>query len=129
MKFEHHIVPGAIWVEIVNVSNKDMSPLADNNWRKELIGNISLCWLAGGLKEQAAYFRFAVRMMKNEVTDICLEHTNHTSRIMSQPTETETGDYEIVTQTSIYRLRPLSKQEELAVKNVLLKQASKMQQE
>lgn len=129
MKFEHHIVPGAIWVEIVNVSNKDMSPLADNNWRKELIGNISLCWLAGGLKEQAAYFRFAVRMMKNEVTDIFLEHTNHTSRITSQPTETETGDYEIVTQTSIYRLRPLSKQEELAVKNVLLKQASKMQQE
>lgn len=129
MKFERHIVPGAIWVGIVNISNKDMSPIADDNWRKKLIGNISLCWVAGGLKAQAAYFRYAVRMAGNDIADVDLEHTNHTSTFMTPPVEIESGVYELVTQTSIYRLRLLTNQEELAVKKALLKQASKMQQE
>lgn len=129
MRFEQKIVPGASLVEIVSICNKDKSPLNDDNWRTELIGNISLCWLSGGLEEQTAYFRYAVRMTGNTISSVCLNHTNYTSKLAAQPIEIETGVYELVTQTSIYRLRILSKHEKNAVGRALLEQALRQQKE
>lgn len=57
MLFEGYLVPGAEWVEIVSVRNKDGSPLDENNWRQNLFGRITLCWVAGGFRLRGLFFK------------------------------------------------------------------------
>ena len=73
MRFEGTTVPGADWVEIVNVRNKDGSPLTENNWRRNLFGRITLCWVAGGFRNRGLFFKGKIYMGKGKPAVVDLD--------------------------------------------------------
>jgi len=115
MNFEGHSVPGANWVEIVKITNKDGSELAPDNWRHKLFGQVSVCWIAGGLRHRGAYFKGKVRMENGQPVEVDLFANRWTSTTEAQPVEVEPGVFDLETNTSIYRLRLLTEEEEAAV--------------
>ena len=121
MKFNDITVPGACWIEIIEIRNKDQSPLSEDNWRHKLIGRVTLCWIAGGFKERALYFQGHLRLCEEDVIVIDLDSKRWTSSTTAQPIEIETNIYDFETNTSIYRLRLLSKEEENKVLAAVLK--------
>ena len=115
MRFQGISVPGADWVEIENVRNKDGSPLSEHNWRRKLFGRISLCWVAGGFRLRGLYFQGDIRMPDGIPAEIDLDSSSWCSTTEAQPVEVESGVYELVTTTSIYRLRLLGETEKKVV--------------
>lgn len=111
MRFEGTTVPGADWVEIVNVRNKDGSPLHDDNWRRNLFGRITPCWVAGGFRNRGLFFKGKIYMGKGKPAVVDLNSYSCCSTTGEQPVEVEPGVYELVTNTSIYRLRLLTEEE------------------
>ena len=116
MYFEGMMVPGAEWVEIVHIRQKDGSPLADDNWRHKLFGRIGLCWIGGGLRERNAFFRGKIRIQDGKIVEMNLENVRWTSTTTALPVEVEPGVYDFETNTSIYRLRIVSTEEEDIIK-------------
>lgn len=111
MIFENTVVPGANWVEIVKITKKDGSPLSQDNWRNRLFGRISLCWIAGGFEKRGAFFKFALRMEHGKVMEMDLGKATWCSTTTAQPIETEPGNFELETNTSLYHFRLLSQAE------------------
>ena len=115
MYFEGYAVPGAEWVETVHICNKDGSTLSESNWRRKLIGRISLCWVTGGFRMRGLFFKGEIRMDNGVLTEVKLDASNWCSTTEAQPVEVEPGIFELITDTSIYRLRLLSEEEKNAV--------------
>lgn len=119
MRFEGMIVPGAEWVEIVSIREKDGSPLGEDNWRCMLFGQISLCWIAGGLRERNAFFRGKIRIKNGKIVDWNLDNMRWTSTTTAQPVEIEPGVFDFETNTCIYRFRILSSDEKELIRQEL----------
>lgn len=119
MKFKGMPVPSANWVKIENITEKNGSPLPENNWRKERIGRISLCWIAGGFQERSAFFKGKILMANNEVTMVDFDSYGWCSTSTAYPKEIESGIFEFETNTSIYHFRLLSEAEVQAISNAL----------
>lgn len=119
MNFEGRFVPGAEWVEIVHITNKDGSPLAEDNWRHKLFGRVTLCWIAGGLRKRGAFFKSKIVMFEGKVMDIDLEAEHWCSTTTAQPIEVEPGIFDFETNTSVYRFRILKKSEVEAIYDAL----------
>jgi hypothetical protein len=112
MIFEGHPVPGACWVEIVKVYNKDGTELEPDNWRQKLFGRVTLCWIAGGLRSRGAYFKGKIKMENGQPVEIDLHSFRWCSTTTAQPVEIEPGVFDFETNTSVYRFRLLSDEEE-----------------
>ena len=112
MNFGGRYVPGAEWVEIVGIREKDGSSLAPDNWRHKLIGRISLCWISGGLRKRGAFFLGKIRITDGEVVEWNTASERWTSTTTAQPVEVEPGIFDFEINTCIYRLRILSEEEE-----------------
>lgn len=112
MNFNGIGVPGAEWVEIVHIREKDGSPLAPENWRHKLFGRISLCWIAGGLRKRGAYFLGKIRIENGEIVEWDTTNERWTSTTKAQPVEVEPGVFDLETNTCIYRFRILTDGEE-----------------
>lgn len=112
MLFEGRPVPGACWVEIVRITNKDGSPLDEDNWRKKLFGRVTMCWIAGGFRQRGAFFKGKIRMENGEPVEIDLDASRWCSTTTAQPVEVEPGIFDFETNTSVYRFRLLSEEEE-----------------
>lgn len=112
MRFDGMMVPGAEWVEIVDIREKDGSPLAPENWRHKLFGRISLCWISGGLRERGAFFRGKVRIEEGKITEFNLTNERWTSTTTAQPVEVEPSIFDFETNTCIYRFRIINAEEE-----------------
>jgi len=111
MNFEGSIVPGGEWVEIVQIRNKDGSELAEDNWRRNMFGRITLCWVAGGFRRRGLFFKGKIYMSNGKPLVISLDSSSWCSTTQAQPVEVEPGVYDMVTNTSIYRLRLLDADE------------------
>lgn len=116
MYFEGMCVPGAEWVEVVHIREKDGSPLSPENWRHKLFGRISLCWIGGGLRERNAFFRGRIRINDGKITEWDLENMRWTSTTTAQPVEIDPGIFDFETNTCIYRFRIISDEEENIIK-------------
>ena len=112
MRFEGMMVPGAEWVEIVHIRQKDGSPLAEDNWRHKLFGRITLCWISGGLRKRGAFFMGKIRIKDGEIVEFNMDTERWTSTTTGHPVEVEPGVFDFETNTSIYRLRILRDDEE-----------------
>jgi len=121
MLFEGREIPGACWVEIVQITNKDGSPLAQDNWRRKLFGMITICWIAGGFQYRGAFFKADLRMKDGEVTKVDLDSVRWTSSTEEQPVKIEPDIYDLETNTSVYRFRILSDEEEIKVNEAVRK--------
>lgn len=119
MNFEGMTVPGAEWVEIVSIREKDGAPLAEDNWRHKLFGRISLCWIAGGLRERNAFFRGKIRIENGKIVEWNLNNMRWTSTTTAQPVEVEPGVFDFETNTCIYRFRILSSDEKELIRQEL----------
>ena len=115
MTFEGSPVPGACWVEIVRITNKDGSPLEPDNWRHKLFGRVTLCWIAGGFRKRGAYFKGKIRMENGEPVEVNLDSSSWCSTTEAQPVEVEPGIFDLESKTSVYRFRLLSQEEEKKV--------------
>ena len=115
MTFEGSPVPGACWVEIVRITNKDGSPLEPDNWRHKLFGRVTLCWIAGGFRKRGAYFKGKIRMENGEPVEVNLDSSSWCSTTEAQPVEVEPGIFDLESNTSIYRFRLLTPEEEQKV--------------
>lgn len=120
MYFEGMMVPGAEWVEIVHIREKDGLPLAQENWRHKLVGCISLCWIAGGLRERIAFFRGKIRIKDGKIMEINLDNVRWTSTTTAQTVEVEPGVFDFETNTCIYRFRIVSNEEEEIIRVKLI---------
>lgn len=119
MNFEGSFVPGAEWVEIVHITNKDGSPLAEDNWRQKLFGRVTLCWIAGGLRKRGAFFKGKVVMIQGKVMEIDLDAERWCSTTTAQPVEVEPGIFDFETNTSVYRFRILNENEVEAIHDAI----------
>ena len=119
MYFEGSIVPGAEWVEIVQIRNKDSSHLAENNWRRKLIGQITLCWVAGGFKRRGLYFKGDIRIVDGNPIVVDLGTSRWCSTTTAFLIEVAKGVYDLESNTSIYQLRILTKEEKLRVLGII----------
>lgn len=115
MRFEGYSVPGANWVEIVRITEKDGTPLAPDNWRNKLFGRVTLCWIAGGFQKRGAFFKGKLRLENGKPVDIDLDTERWTSTTSSVPIEVESGVYDLETNTSVYRFRLLTEEEQKSV--------------
>ena len=115
MMFEGRPVPGACWVEIVRITNKDGSELEPDNWRHKLFGRVTLCWIAGGFRQRGAFFKGKIRMENGEPVEIDLDASRWCSTTTAQPVEVEPGIFDFETNTSVYRFRLLTEEEEQKV--------------
>lgn len=115
MRFEGMGVPGANWVEIVHIREKDGSLLVSDNWRNKLFGRVTLCWIAGGFQKRGAFFKVKLRLEDGKPVDIDLDNERWTSTTTSLPVEVEPGVFDLETNTSVYRFRLLTKEEEKTV--------------
>lgn len=115
MLFEGRPIPGANFVEIITITQKDGSPLEENNGRRHLFGMVTLCWVAGGLRERGAFFKGEFRMKEGRVVEADLYANRWCSTTAAQPIEVEPGIFDFETNTSIYRFRILSREEERVV--------------
>lgn len=111
MIFEGGPVPGADWVEIVRITNKDGSELAPDNWRRKLFGRITLCWIAGGFRRRGAFFKGKLRMEDGKAVEVDLFSNSWCSTTEAQPVEVEPGVFDLETNTSVYRFRLLTEEE------------------
>ena len=103
--------PGATLVQIVNITHKDGSELESDNWRRALIGRITLCCFVGGFGRMTPLFEGAIRMENGKVTSVNLHYRGNASPGPRPPVEVEPGVYDFETNTSIYRFRTLKKDE------------------
>lgn len=118
MNFCGMTVPGSL-VQIVNITKKDGSPLEPDNWRRKNIGIVTMCTFAGGIKELMPFFQVKVHMENGEVADVDLHWAGNASPGADWPVEVEPGVYNFQTNTSIYRFRILTGEEEKMVKTAL----------
>lgn len=118
MNFNGMTVPGSL-VQIVNITKKDGSPLDPDNWRQKNIGMVTICTLAGGFKRLTPCFQAKVRMENGEVEDVDLHWIGNASTGADWPIEVEPGVYDFQTNTSIYRFRILTEEEEKKVRIAL----------
>lgn len=100
-------MPGGEWVEIVQIWNKDGAELAEDNWRRKMFGRIALCWVAGGFRRRGLFFKGKIYMTNGKPLVISLDSSSWCSTTAAQPVEVEAGVYDLVTNTSVYRLRLL----------------------
>lgn len=114
MNFGGIPVPASL-VQIVNITRKDGSPLDPDNWRHKNIGIVTMCTLAGGFKKLTPFFQTKIRMENGEVTDVDLYWSGNASTGAEWPIEVEPGIYDFQTNTSTYRFRVLSGEEEKTV--------------
>lgn len=119
MRFDGMPVPGAEWVEIMHIRQKDGTPLEEDNWRRKLFGRISFCWIAGGLRERNAFFRGKIRIESGKIVEWNLDNVQWTSTTTAQPMEVEPRVFDFETNTSIYRFRILSSDEEELIRHEL----------
>lgn len=104
-------MPGGEWVEIVHIRNKEGTELAAENWRRNMFGRITLCWVAGGFRRRGLFFKGKIYMANGKPLVVGLDSSSWCSTTEAQPVEVESGVYELVTNTSIYRLRLLTADE------------------
>ncbi len=105
----------ATWsvVEIVNITNKDGSELAPDNWRRKNIGIVTGLTFAGGFKSLMPFFEIKVcRNADGEIQDIDLGWTGNASPGYEWPVEVAPDVFDFATQTSIYRFRVIDKKSE-----------------
>ena len=109
--FNRLAVPANL-VQIVNITQKDGSPLEPDNWRIKRIGIVTMCWIAGGLNCLTPFFRgkFVLKDGEVQFADLYWEGNASTGRKL--PVEVEPGVFDFETNTSIYRFRLLEKSEE-----------------
>lgn len=115
MLFDGRPVPGACWVEIVRITNKDGSELEPDNWRHKLFGRVTLCWIAGGFRQRGAFFKGKIRMENGEPVEVDLHASRWCSTTTAQPIEVEPDVFDFETNTSVYRFRLLTEEEEQKV--------------
>lgn len=106
------VVPGVSWVEIVKVYNKDGSDLSLDNWRLKLFGRITACWIAGGLQSRGAFFFGKLVKENGKIVVLDPYARRWCSTTTAQPVEIELGIFDFETNTSVYRFRLLTKEEE-----------------
>lgn len=121
LNFAGMLVPGSNWVEIVNIREKDGAPLAADNWRHKLFGQITRCWIAGGFRQRGAVFTGKIRMENGNPVVIDLYDKRWTSTTNALPIEVEPGIFDFETNTCIYRFRMLTEEEEMVVNNAIEK--------
>lgn len=118
MRINDTPVPSSL-VQIQNITNKDGSALAPDNWRNELIGTITLLILAGGIRRLTPFFQIKVQMQEGAIEEINLDWEGNASTGPNWPIEVEPGVFDFETSTSIYRFRLLSEEEEEAVRTAV----------
>lgn len=128
MLFEGSPVPANL-VQIVNITQKDGSPLEPDNWRLKRIGLVTMCWIAGGFNRLTPYFKGKIFMEDGEVKGIDLFWNGNASTGRKFPTEVEPGIFDFETNTSIYRFRVLTEEEEQKVSAALEEAVKKEFQE
>ena len=114
MHFHHQPVPGS-FVQIMDITNKDGTPLTADNWRRERIGLITMCWIAGGLKNMTPFFHSAIKMENGVVTHMDMHWRGTASTGKKFPVEVEPDVFTFESHTSIYRFRLISKEEKDAI--------------
>ena len=72
MRMNGEPVPGS-FVEIQNITNKDGTELAPDNWRHKNIGMITLLHLAGGIRRLTPFFEIKIRMEEGKVVELDLD--------------------------------------------------------
>ena len=122
MLFDNEIVPGGEWMDITQITNLDGTPLAENNWRNELIGHVTLCWIAGGFHRRGAFFKGYLRIVNGVVVVINRHSARWCSTTTAQLVEVESDMLDLKTNTSIYRFRVLSDMESKLVHAAIRKQ-------
>lgn len=116
--FDRLAVPANL-VQIVNITQKDGSPLAPENWRIRRIGIVTMCWIAGGFNCLTPFFKgmFVLKDGEFKFVDLYWEGNASTGRKL--PVEVEPGVFDFETNTSIYRFRILLKDEELLIRKAI----------
>ena len=122
MLFDNEIVPGGEWVEITQITNLDGTPIAEDNWRRKLVGRVTLCWIAGGFYRRGAFFMGHLRIVNGVVLVVNRHSARWCSTTTAQPVEVEPDVFELKTNTSIYRFRVLSGMESQLVHAAIRKQ-------
>ena len=122
MLFDNEIVPGAEWVEILRITNLDGTPIAEDNWRRGLFGQVTLCWIAGGFHRRGAFFLGNVRLVDGAALVVNRHSARWSSTTTAQPVEVEPGIFDLQTNTSVYRFRVLSDVEAEMVHEAIQKQ-------
>ena len=107
------------WVEFVSITNKDGSELAEDNWRRKLVGKIRLCMLVGGFGRVQPVYKYDVEMKDGEVTYVNLDSEGNASVSDHFPIEISPGVWELETCTSIYTFRVLSDEEVIQVEEAV----------
>jgi len=120
MRINDTPVPSSL-VQIQNITNKDGSELAPDNWRHKNIGIITLLILAGGIRRLTPFFQIKIRMQEGKVEEIDLDWEGNASTGPNWPVEVEPGIFDFETNTSIYRFRLLSEEEDKTVRTAVEK--------
>jgi hypothetical protein len=120
MRINDQPVPWS-FVEIQNITNKDGSELAPDNWRHKNIGMITRLILAGGIRRLTPFFQIKIRMEEGKVVELDLDWEGNASTGPDWPVEVEPGIFDFETNTSIYRFRLLSEEEAEAVRSAVQK--------
>lgn len=120
MRINDQPVPWS-FVEIQNITNKDGSELAPDNWRHKNIGMITRLILAGGIRRLTPFFQIKIRMEEGKVVELDLDWEGNASTGPDWPVEVEPGIFDFETNTSIYRFRLLSEEEAEAVRSAAQK--------
>lgn len=120
MRINDQPVPWS-FVEIQNITNKDGSELASDNWRHKNIGMITRLILAGGIRRLTPFFQIKIRMEEGKVVELDLDWEGNASTGPDWPVEVEPGIFDFETNTSIYRFRLLSEEEAEAVRSAVQK--------
>lgn len=120
MRINDQPVPRS-FVQIQNITQKDGSRLEPDNWRNKNIGIITLLILAGGIHRLTPFFQIKIRMEDGKVTLLDLDWEGNASTGPDWPVEVEPGVFDFQTNTSIYRFRLLSEEEEETVRAAVQK--------
>ena len=107
------------WVEFVSITNKDGSELAEDNWRRKLVGKIRLCMLVGGFGRVQPVYKYDVEMKDGEVTYVNLDREGNASVSDHFPIEISPCVWKLETCTSIYTFRVLSDEEVIQVEEAV----------
>ena len=107
------------WVEFVSITNKDGSELAEDNWRRKLVGKIRLCMLVGGFGRVQPVYKYDVEMKDGEVTYVNLDLEGNASVSDHFPIEISPDVWKLETCTSIYTFRVLSDEEVIQVEEAV----------
>lgn len=118
MIFEGTPVPANL-VQIMDITNKDRTPLEPGNFRRDRIGIFTMCWISGSFNKVTPYFKFKVIVKDSVVESVDLFWLGNASSGTHYPVEVEPGIFEIETNTSIYRFRVLAGEEEKDIGDAL----------